>query len=383
VGLTPVLALPDITPEEREQNRRLLEKYQADPEHAARLKRDLLAFRALPPEKQDRLRQLARDLAREDPATRARLLTTLQRYNAWLATLSDSERHAVTSAPTARDRLDIIRQIRSRQWEARLPRGDRDRLAQLDKGPRLALVQQLRQHERQRREEWRIASRFWKELMHHEPLPTNPKELPAEVQEFVDKSLLPLCSGEERRQLKAAENNWPLYPRTLVELADRHPLFPGPKGPTRWSELGKKPKELKELKKNELQRLRQAEGRWPEYGVALLEVFGSQAPLAPKYIPSRPKDFSPEIQRFITQELFAVMTLEEMDRLSKSEGNWPLYPETLRDLARKHGLHVPETTLPGPRELWDRYRLHAPVKTPRFVEPPISRRDGGGLLRTE
>src|SRR5205085_922617 len=57
-GAAPAVSLPEPTPEELEANRRLLERYRADPEHFTRLKRDLKAFAALPPERQARLRQL-------------------------------------------------------------------------------------------------------------------------------------------------------------------------------------------------------------------------------------------------------------------------------------------------------------------------------------
>src|SRR5215472_310098 len=67
-----------------EQNRRLLEKWRADPDHYRRLKQDYAAFQAMPPERQTRLRQLDLDLHAEDPAAQARLLAVLERYVSWL-----------------------------------------------------------------------------------------------------------------------------------------------------------------------------------------------------------------------------------------------------------------------------------------------------------
>src|SRR5262249_27898704 len=77
-GWEPVLALPEVITNEREENRRLLEKCRTtDPEKYARLLQELEAFRNLPPEVQDQVRKLDRDLRKEDSATRERLLDVL------------------------------------------------------------------------------------------------------------------------------------------------------------------------------------------------------------------------------------------------------------------------------------------------------------------
>src|SRR5439155_20684814 len=83
-GAAPAVSLPEPTPEELEANRRLVERYRADPEHYARLKRDLKAFAALPPERQNRLRQLDQDLHEENAANLTRLWRVLDRYAIWL-----------------------------------------------------------------------------------------------------------------------------------------------------------------------------------------------------------------------------------------------------------------------------------------------------------
>src|SRR5262249_52100871 len=112
------------------------------------------------------------------------------------------------------------------------------------------------------------------------------------------------------------------------------------------------------------QQLRREEGRWPEFGVALLRVFGKRNPpqlakLLP--MPSQPADFSPALREFITTgPLGRKLTGEEKERLRKAEGKWPDYPRALLELARKHGLVLPGMTLPGPRELWERARAALP-----------------------
>ena len=42
--------------------------------------------------------------------------------------------------------------------------------------------------------------------------------------------------------------------------------------------------------------------------------------------------------------------------LEDAEGKWPDYPRAIVDLARKYKLAVPGWTLPGPPAYWDRLR---------------------------
>ena len=102
-----------------ERNRRLLEKWKADPEHYQRLKRDLAAFYALPPERQEQLRDVDRQLHDADPATQARLWAVLERYVIWLAQRPEAERKAIEEAG---DRTAVVRGLRQREWLERLPR---------------------------------------------------------------------------------------------------------------------------------------------------------------------------------------------------------------------------------------------------------------------
>ena len=70
----PVLAVSGPSGDELEHNRRLLARYRAEPDHYARLLRDLRAFQALPPERQERERRFDHDLHQEDPAGLAEVL---------------------------------------------------------------------------------------------------------------------------------------------------------------------------------------------------------------------------------------------------------------------------------------------------------------------
>src|SRR5581483_6294260 len=73
-------ALSEATPEDLDQNRRLLEKIRSDPYHYRVLRRDLTNFNRLRPEVRERLRRLDRDVRAELSGTQVRLLHTAQQY---------------------------------------------------------------------------------------------------------------------------------------------------------------------------------------------------------------------------------------------------------------------------------------------------------------
>ncbi|MDW8266933.1 MAG: hypothetical protein RMJ52_16555, partial [Gemmataceae bacterium] len=328
-------------------------------------------FRQLTAEQRDRLRQLDRDLQLQDPQTRAHLLEVLKRYVNWLHRLPAVDRQRVEAAASASERLALIRELRDRAWYERLPRADRERLEKAPEKERAALLEQLRREDRQRREEALLVTRFWKELQSNEKLPTSLKDLPADVQDFVEKTLRPMLSDEQWRRLQAAQGRWPQFPRTLVELVDQHPVvIPGPIGYTRIADLPEDvQKRLRLTKGSATERLlKQLEGRWPEFGLMVLDLAQKKAePKKPVYrlprvmTPSHPAEFSPAIQTFIEKELYPRLSREERDRLQEAEGKWPEYPQTLVELARKHRLSIPGMSLPGPADVWDRYRLRRPL----------------------
>jgi hypothetical protein len=348
----------------------LLAQWRQEPEQFARLRHNLTVFLALPVDMQERLRQLQRDLQKEDAATRSRLHDLLYRYAAWFQHLPPDERRLIQAATSDRERLRLVERIRERQWLAQLPRADRESIeAAADERTRVALIEQLRREHRGHKQEWLIARRFWGELINNQPLPARLADFPPEVQTFVRDSLMPLLSEEEKARLLNAQGQWPLFPRTLVELADLHPLtIPGPVGWTRWRDL---PKNEEKLLRNVLpkvfrDRLQQVEGRWPDFAVELQDMHERQPKRVPAVIPasmkpSRPTEFPPPVMQFITKELMPRLNPEERARLIGAEGQWPLYPRTVMDLARKYGQEVPGTTLPGAPEAWDRYRLRSPT----------------------
>ena len=89
--------------DELERNRRLLERWRADPDHYARLQRDLRAFCALPLLRRQQLRLLDHQLHAADGPTQTRLGAVLERYNAWLEALTDEQRQHLLQAPRRGD----------------------------------------------------------------------------------------------------------------------------------------------------------------------------------------------------------------------------------------------------------------------------------------
>ncbi|MCZ2343886.1 MAG: hypothetical protein LC104_19125, partial [Bacteroidales bacterium] len=76
------------------------------------------------------------------------------------------------------------------------------------------------------------------------PSPLGPAtlaELSPALREFVQRTLTPALTEDERQSLRTREGQWPAYPRRLIELSDQHDFsvpgitLPGP--PSRWRKL--------------------------------------------------------------------------------------------------------------------------------------------------
>src|SRR5262249_38509908 len=138
------------------------------------------------------------------------------------------------------------------------------------------VVARLRREERERRARWRVVLRHWDDLVRGNPMPKAFNELPANVQTFVVQVLQPMLSDDEKKRLAEAEGLWPDYPRTLVELADNHPvrlLGSRGSGPRTYDDL---PPETKatlpgNFRKNPPPAVKKAEGNWPDYLIAVAE----------------------------------------------------------------------------------------------------------------
>jgi hypothetical protein len=314
----------------------------------------------LSPEDQARVRRLDRDLQEEDSPVQARLWKVLERYAAWLDRQSTEHRRAIQAAPDGDARLKIVRRLREQEWVDRQPAAVQHQLRELPGEQRSARVKEMRQDERRRRDEWQVAIRHWSQLLSKQPPPSTLDDFPPPVRWYVTECLLPALGPEEKARLKKAEGQWPHYPRTLVELADRHPLLlPGPSmGPRRFEELPEEVRRaLPELQLTPPQAVAKAEGRWPAYAAAVTGYARRKNVRLPRQLgPCRPEEFAAPVRQFLAEQLTLQLTPEEKKQLGEAEGEWPRYPRMVLELARRHQLRVPGMGLPGARQDWDKYR---------------------------
>jgi hypothetical protein len=357
--LVPLGGEADSANDDVEHNQRLLDKLRKDPPQYERLRQSLAAFLALPQEHQEKLRQLDQELHDKSSKTAARLQRVLERYADWLQSLSETDRQRIQDESDPKKRLQLIRDVRERLWVNRLPKAIRDELEKLTADQRRVRIVELRKDDRRRHGEWQTAIRNWAELTQRPQ--TSLKDLAPDVKSFVDEFLLPVLSAEENKRLQQAQGKNPGFLKTLVELADKHPLkLPGPPtGPSKFEQLpaGVQAR-LKKAKDWPSEAAKKAEGKWPDYAFAVMEFVrvNKLGPLPKQLGPSHPSEFPASIAQFIDKQLIPILKDDELAALKKFEGRWPGYPRQVLTAARKHNLQVPGMGLPGPRQMWDRYR---------------------------
>lgn len=335
-----------------EANRRLLDRVRAEPDHYARLRRDLLAFHALPRARQEQMRQLDHDLHSGDVSRRTRLWGVLDRYAGWLDKLPEADRRRVADAGPD-ERLGVVRDLRERQWVERLPAKTRDGLALLSPEQQVVRIASLREDERKRRRAW-----HGKNEPHLRP--AKMAQFPPEVRSFVE-SLTPRFSQADRLRLKQAEGRWPDLAKAILDLSEQHPVLPPlPTGPiTRWREL---PREVDQMlagvDKRKVKQLKQgAPTGWPAFAEVVARFLRSEKFVPPPLGASRLGEMPPEVQAAFKERLFPLLGLGQRDALLRIEGQWPDYPRQLLRLARDRGVVLPGMSLPGPPELWESARL--------------------------
>lgn len=377
--LAPLALEADSATDDVEHNRRLLDKIRKDPEHYERLRQDLAAFLALPEERQEQLRQLDQALHDKTSKASSHLQRVLERYAEWLQRLPEADRQRIQDEADPKKRLQLIRELRDQLWVKSLPKAVREDLQKLPSDLQRVRKAELRKEERKRREEWQVAIRNWAELTQFRP-PTSLKDLTPDLKSYVDEFLLPVLTPEENKRLRQAQGKNPLFAKTLVELADKHALrLPGPpKGPAKFEELPPGVQAiLKKAKDWPPAAAKQAEGKWPEYAVAVMGFIrmNKLGPVPKQLGPCRPAEFPPSVSQFIEKQLLPVLTTEQAAGLKKAEGHWPAYPRQLLQLSQKHGLQVPGVGLPGPRERWDRFRPPPAAKAETPPSSPTGRAD--------
>jgi hypothetical protein len=336
-----------------------------DPSRRARLMKELQAFQNLQPDKQQHLRKLDEELHALPAGAVSRLQRSLVRYVEWLEGLPETKRNFIEAASDPEERLRRVRQLREQEWIDRLPKAYRNEILAAGSEARTQLIKKRRSEEKARRQEWQSATRHWEELQRGAP-PSRIAELPSNAQTFVEKVLLPRMTTADAERLTSAEGKWPLFMETLVELSDRYAPFPGPARPKGAGDL---PEEMRKrlggLRPAQRANLQAAEGKWPEYPLALVNALRRpRGLLPPRLAPSKAADFDEPLQSFIRNQLSPRLTAEENRHLTNAEGAWPDYPKAVAHLSGKHNLIVPGM-LPLPRNHVEKYRVKSPPAADR------------------
>jgi hypothetical protein len=367
-------ALADVPADDVDYAHRKLAVLRNHPEELARIRQEADRLDEMPPERQAQLRQLDRDLHQLPSATQARLEDTLDRYVDWLGRLPPADRERIQKADGAKARLAIVRELRLAEWIARQPKAFRDSLDKLSGAKRAEFVASGLREDRKRQAEWAVAHRFRKELAENKPLPTKADEFDANTRIYVTEILPRLLTKDELERLKKAEGQWPLYPKTLVELADKHPpALPSETAPRSYADLprpvqnafGKKgPLKAKVLEKD----LKPFEGRYPEFASKFANLaYRNEVILPAEWWPATFKGLMPPMQEFVERKLKPALDAKERRELVDAEGKWPEYPLAIQKLSSAHNLPVPWHVLPT-SERWDAYRSGKPPTVPGYPE---------------
>ncbi len=369
-----------------EHNRKRVEQLAAaEDEEYGLMKRRLGDFRKLPREKQDALRKLDRELNQDaDTSARAQRWRILARYAAWIRDLDEEDQRRLQTAD--RDTWKrLVRELRDREWLSKQPRAVQDRIAEKAGKDQTDEIARLRQEERSFRQAWADRPRSSGEPAS----PLRPGHLPQEAQSFVHESLLPLLTPADKKEFDDANRDGGgRYVRTLLKLTEKY--APGcvstPVPQTRGQLLQmypdlKKHLTAKDEDRAEVKRLREAEGKWPEFGTAAIAFIRHHNPRAPlpKWAHAKPGDFEPAVQTFLANQLVPTLSAAEKEQLNTAEGKWPEYAHTLTKLAQDHGMTVPTLSLPGTREFWDKLVVSLPDEPDHILIDFASRQSGKDL----
>jgi hypothetical protein len=349
---------------------------QSHPDQYAVLETRWQEFRSLPMERQDALRKLDRLLNQDqDTATRARQWRVLTRYVQWAGQLPVEDQRRLQNA-TRQEWKRLVRELRDRDWLSHQPQAVQERVAALPAGQDQSdEIGRLRKEERALRLAWTERSR--PDADQRSPL--TPGFLPEEVQNFVHDRLVPLLMPGDKKDFDdASHEGGNRYIRTLAKLTDRYaPASVTASIPKTKQQLaGMVDKELHKrltgkdaAERPEVKALIQAEGRWPDFGIAAIAVLRQHRPKSdfPKWAHARPMDFEPAVQTFLDRQLLPALTPDEKKQLEQAEGQWPDYHRTMMKLAREHGMAVPGMSLPGAPEFWDQLATSLPDESDHLL----------------
>ncbi|MFO0800787.1 MAG: hypothetical protein U0804_25250 [Gemmataceae bacterium] len=342
------------------------------------------AFRELPADRQERLRQLDHQLHALPDARRDTLLRVLEVYAAWLQRLPDADRKKILAAATADDRLEAIDDTRRTLWVAGLPAAQRRELKVLEPADRAKLIMKWQTDEDASRDRWTTA-RFHHEFVRsgRQPWPFTDDALKKQVLDFTRAAYHPgdpkknrLLPTDLTRYTEAVERGekggeWAWLGKTIYDIS-RNPRYetypeagPGGKITTDFADL---PPLLRDVMTKRIVNKAGAEvvGRWPDFalevnrGMAKSKFAGKELHLGP----ARPGEFKPEVEQFLPV-LQKKVSPVEWAGLAEKAGRWPEYPAELLRLARAHDLSVPGAMPPGPPSQWEKTYSLPPRPVPR------------------
>lgn len=333
------------------------------------------AFKALPPARQQTIRELDKQLQAQDAPTRDRLIRVLEAYAIWLGRLPDGERAGVLAAPTPARRLDEIRSIRERQWLDALPTAQKSKLNGLSVNDKTTLIAQWKKDEAERREEWTLVRKHTDAIVANlAPWPFETEAMRKSVVDYMrvtfktdDPKKCRFTASEFDRYnlaLAAAEKSggwaWWAYGRETYNLTRKYESFLLPE-PARaemmYVDFNDLPRIFDKLVERPglKKKLAPHVGKWPDFPLEVhdelrMGKFGP-GPLPPLG-PARPSDFKEPVKTFWDKELSQKLTQSERGFLRLLENRWPEYPREFLRLARQHDLSVPGVTLPGSPRRW-------------------------------
>jgi hypothetical protein len=338
------------------------------------------AFKQLPPERQQAIRDLDKQLYAEPAPIRDRLLRVLEAYALWLNGLSEGERRGVLAADTPDVRLRVIQELRDKQYIERLSPSQRSQL-EVASGEDLkkALLKGWKSGEGQK---WAAALKRPAELFDptKAPWPFDSDSRRKEIEAFAQSAFQldspkgsRLTANEVERYVTAHSfatqqggAAWGSYGKVVYELAKKYEdlQLPPPASPRlRFTDTAELPVPYQNLvKKNTAlaNALTPVAGKWPEYPLKLHEwlffkgyLTKVDAKQAPPLGPCRKDELTTSLQKFLETELQPKLTEADRGRLARDEGKWPDYPREIVRLARQHDVSVPDVMLPGSPSRWD------------------------------
>ena len=356
-----------------------------DTDDTAYLRRQFHWYQSLPPQRQQQLRQLNEEFHQLDSEEQTRLTKVMQNYNIWISKLPEADRRRVLDASSGEQRLNVVAELKERDWLDSLPKATREELATLDGTARYQRMRELHAEEAEQRAKWEVAKLHWADVKNNKPLlPMFTVEGRALLEVFVG-NLRQQLSDAERKSLDEARlavdehGNYLVYAMEIVRLSDLHPLLPCKEiGPKDYNSLPLETRMFlekndplfrkKKGKEEELKTINRATGRWPEFAIEITKHAQKNNLTLPKPLGDCTKDRMPDDVVLFMNKTFEPMLKKlpggsvQLLALQKAEGKWPDYPRTLMEIAKQQKIPVPGWTLPGPPDMWDKFRVKSKPK---------------------